>query len=102
QNPEFAAARVLFEERRYEKARDRFAEFARKEPTNAEYRYWLGRAQFETKQYQDAIKNLNEAAKLDDKLPNVFVHLALAYDAAGDRKSAAESLRRAIAPSPTP
>ncbi len=103
QNPEFAAARVLFEERRYEKARDRFAEFARKEPTNAEYRYWLGRAQFETKQYQDAIKSLNEAAKLDDKLPNVFVHLALAYDAAGDRKNAAESLRRAIAqPSPTP
>ena len=69
---------------------------ARKQPANAEYRYWLGRAQFEAKQYQDAIKNLNEAAKLDDKLPNVFVHLALAYDAAGDRKNAAESLRRAI------
>jgi serine/threonine protein phosphatase PrpC/TolA-binding protein len=96
-NPEFAAARALFEERRYEKARDRFAEFARREPGNAEYRYWLGRAQFEAKQYQEAIKNLNEAARLDDKLPNVFVHLALAYDAAGDRKNATESLRRAIA-----
>jgi len=103
QNPELAAARALFEERRYEKARDRFAEFVRKEPANAEYRYWLGRAQFETKQYSEAIKNLNEAAKLDDKLPNVFVHLGLAYDAAGDRRNAAESLRRAIAqPSPTP
>jgi protein phosphatase len=97
-NPEFAAARALFEERRYEKARDRFAEFAKKEPGNAEYRYWLGRAQFETRQYQEAIRNLSEAARMDDKLPNVFIHLALAYDAVGNRQGAAESLRRAIGP----
>jgi hypothetical protein len=35
---------------------------------------------------------------MDDKLPNVFIHLALAYDAVGNRQGAAESLRRAIGP----
>lgn len=101
-NPEMAAARALFEERRYEKARDRFAEFVRQEPTNAEYRYWLGRAQFETRQYAEAVKNLNEAARLNEKLPNVYVHLALAQEAVGDHRGAGESLRRAVAVSEMP
>lgn len=95
-DPELAAARALFEERRYEKARDRFAEFVRRDPANAEYRYWLGRASFETRQYQEAIRQLREAAERDAKLPNVYVHLALAYGAAGDRRGADESLRRAL------
>jgi len=100
-SPDLAAGRSLFGERRYEKARDSFAELVRRDPNNAEYRYWLGRAYYETQKYQDAVKHLKEAARLDDKLPNVFVHLALAYGAAGDRRNADESLRRAIA-QPTP
>lgn len=101
-NPEFAAARALFEERRYDKARDRFAEFARQDPNNAEYRYWLGRAQFEVKQYAEAAKSLGEAARLNEKLPNVYVHLALAQESAGDHKGAGESLRRAVAAAEAP
>lgn len=105
-NPELAAAQALFEERRYDKARDRFAEFVKQDPNNAEYRYWLGRAQAEMKQPQEAVKNLSEAARLNEKLPLVFVHLAIAQEAIGDRKGANESLRRAIAlseaPSPVP
>jgi predicted Zn-dependent protease len=103
-DPAFGDARAMFEARRYDKARDGLAELVKKEATNAEYQYWLGRSQFELKQYPEAIKRLSEAAKLNDKLPNVYVHLALAYEAAGDKKNALESLRRAIAPteSPTP
>ena len=101
-NPDLAAAKALFEERRYDKARDGFAEVVKKDATQAEPHYWLGRAHYELKQYSEAIKQLNEAARLDDKLPLVFVHLALAQEAAGDKKNATESLRRAIAPTATP
>ncbi len=101
-NPDLAAAKALFEERRYDKARDGFAAVVKKDATQAEPHYWLGRAHYELKQYSDAVKQLSEAARLDDKLPLVFVHLALAYEAAGDKKNATESLRRAIAPTPAP
>lgn len=105
-NPEFAAARALFAERRYDEARDRFAAFVRAEPGVAEYRYWLGRSQYETRQFPDAARSLAEAARLDEKLPSVFIHLALAQEAVGDRKGVGESLRRAAAladaTSPTP
>lgn len=103
---ELAAARALFEERRYDKARDSLTALVKKDGTNAEYHYWLGRAHYELKQPAEAIRQLTEAAKANDKLPNVFVHLALAYEAAGDKKNAMESLKRAIAlpdnPPPAP
>ncbi len=95
-NPDLAAAKALFEERRFDKARDGFAELVKKDATQAEPHYWLGRAHYELKQYSEAVKQLNEAARLDDQLPLVFVHLALAYDALGDKKNATENLRRAI------
>ncbi len=99
-NPDLAAAKALFEERRYDKARDGFAAIVKKDATQAEPHYWLGRAHYELKQYSEAIKQLSEAARLDDQLPLVFVHLALAQEATGDKKNATESLRRAIAPTP--
>ncbi len=99
---ELAAARALFEERRYDKARDGFAALVKKDATNAEYHYWLGRAHYELKQPAEAVKQLNEAAKGNDKLPNIFVHLALAYEGAGDKKNAMESLKRAITLSDSP
>jgi serine/threonine protein phosphatase PrpC len=105
-NPDLAAAIALFEEKRFDKARDGFIEVVKKDATQAEPHYWLGRAHFELKQYSEAVKQLSEAARLDDKLPLIFVHLALAQDAAGDKKNATESLRRAVTqpanPSPAP
>jgi protein phosphatase len=105
-NPDLAAAQALFEERRFDKARDSFAEIVKKDAAQAEAHYWLGRAHYELKQYAEAVKQLNEAARLDNQLPLVFVHLALAYDALGDKKNVTESLRRAtvttVTPTPTP
>jgi protein phosphatase len=101
-NADLAAAKALFEERRYDKARDGFAELVKKDAAQAEPHYWLGRAHYELKQYSEAVKQLNEAARLDAQLPLVFVHLALAYDALGDKKNATTNLQRAIAPLPTP
>lgn len=93
---ELAAGRALYEERRFEKARDRFAELSRRDPSNAQYHYWLGRAFLETRQFQEAVKSLREAARIDPAQPNVYMHLALAYSALGDRRNADESLRQAL------
>jgi predicted Zn-dependent protease len=93
-DPELAAARVLFEEKRFEKAREQLMELVRRNPENAGYRFWLGRTDYELKSYPDAIRNLNEAARLDARMPDVYRHLARAYEAIGDRRNMEESLRR--------
>jgi serine/threonine protein phosphatase PrpC len=93
-DPDLAAARVLFEERRFEKAREQLSELIRRSPENAEYRFWHGRSEYELKNYTEAIADLNEAARLDKDLPDVYEHLARAYGAIGDRRNMEESLRR--------
>jgi protein phosphatase len=95
-DPDFAAARALFAEKRYDPARERFAELLKRQPENAEYLYWQGRAHLELRQFPEAVKNLSEAAKRNDKLPNVFVFLALAHDATGNHRAVTESLQSAV------
>ncbi len=95
--PEVAAARVLFEERRYEKALESYEKLLKQNPENAEFLYFAGRSQLELKQFKPAIVNLTEAARLNDKLPNIFVHLSLAYKEIGDKKKADEYLKKAAA-----
>jgi serine/threonine protein phosphatase PrpC len=94
-DPELAAARALFEERRFDKARERLAQLAAAKPGNAELLYWLGRSESELKLYPDALKHLGEAARLDANLPHVYIYLALAQLAGGDKKMAEESLKKA-------
>lgn len=96
-DPELAAARALFEERRFDKARERLLQLAAAQPENAAVRYWLGRASYELKLYPEAVKVLGEAARLDATLPGVYVHLALAQLATGaDKRNVEESLRKAL------
>lgn len=97
-DPDVAAARSLFNERRYNEAREQLTQLLAKKSESAEVRYWLGRTHYELKQYPEATKYLNEAARLDARLPDVYVHLALAYSALGDKKSVDEALKRAVAP----
>ena len=100
--PEVAAARVLFEERRYDKALESYEKLLKQNPENAEFYYFAGRSQLELKQFKPAIVSLNEAARLNDKLPNIFVHLSLAYKEIGDKKKADEYLKKAAAMPTTP
>lgn len=95
-DPEVAAAQVLFNEGRYKEAREQLTHLLTTKVGNPEVLYWLGRASYELKQYPDALKHLSEAARLDARLPNVYVHLALAYAAQNDRKNEDEALKKAI------
>jgi serine/threonine protein phosphatase PrpC len=97
-DPEVAAARALFNERRYPEARERLAHLLAAKADNAEVRYWLGRTSYELKQYPEAAKHLSEAARLDARLPDVYLHLALAYSAQGDKKNVDEALKKAVVP----
>lgn len=101
-NPDVAAAKALFEERRYDKAMASYTKLLETDPNNAEFHYLLGRSQLEQKQYPEALKHLNEAARLDEKLPNIFAHLALAYEAIGDKKNASLNLKKAASINVTP
>lgn len=94
-DPDLAAARVLFEEQRYEKAREQLTALAARSPEKAEIHYLLGRASLELKNYPEAIRELNEAARIDAALPDVYRYLAQAYEGIGDRRMKEESLRRA-------
>ena len=96
-DPELAAARVLFEEKRYEKAREQLVVIAQKRPESAETHFWLGRTHLETKDYPKAIEELNEAARLNPQLPDVYLYLARAYEGVGDRRKMEDALRRATA-----
>lgn len=100
--PEVAAARVLFEERRYDKARDSYQKLLEANPGNAEFLYFLGLSQLELRQFKPAIASLLEAAKLNDKLPNIYAHLSLAYKEIGDKKNADEYLKKAASTAVTP
>lgn len=95
-DPELAAARALFEERRYDKARERLVQLVAAKPGNGETLFWLGRSEYELKLYPDALKHLTDAARLDPTLPNVYIHLALAQLAGGDKKTAEDSLKKAL------
>lgn len=46
-DPDLAAARVLFDEKRFDKARDQLTELKRRSPENAEYHFWHGLAEYE-------------------------------------------------------
>jgi protein phosphatase len=96
-DPELAAARVLFEEKRYEKAREQLVVIAQKRPESAETHFWLGRTHLEMKDYPKAVEELNEAARLNAQLPDVYLYLARAYEGVGDRRKMDEALRRATA-----
>ncbi len=99
-DPEIAAAHALFDQHRYGEARERLAQLLAKKSDNAEVRYWLGRTNYELKQYAEAVKHLNEAARLDARLPDVYLHLALAYSALGDKKNVDEALKKAVTTMP--
>ncbi|MGH9840646.1 MAG: protein phosphatase 2C domain-containing protein [Blastocatellia bacterium] len=104
-DPEVAAAFALHLGNRTAEARKQLDDILIANPKNAEAQMFLGRIDYDQKQYQNAITRLGEAAKLDPNLQDVWEHLALAYMAIGQNRNAIDAVQRAIkmsAPAATP
>ena len=71
-------------------------------PRNAVARYFLGRAQYSQKQFQEAVKNFTECLKLDPKYVGAADNLGLAYEGLGKIDDAIQAYKRAIATSGRP
>ncbi len=102
-DPEINAAFARHLDGFSDEARTRINAVLTANPTSAEANFFLGRIDLDQKKYEDAVTHLSQAAKLDPNLPDVWVHLALAYLGLGQTRNATDALQRVIAPStPTP
>jgi hypothetical protein len=91
-----ASAFALHLEGRSTESLKQLGEILAADPANAEAHFYFGRVSYDQKNYDDAIKHLNEAAKLDPNLQDVWNHLALVYLALGQRSNAMDCIQRAI------
>ncbi len=95
-DPDVAAAFALHLGNRTTEARKQLGDILLANPKSAEAQMFLGRIDYDQKQYQDAITRLSEAAKIDPNLQDVWEHLALAYLAIGQNRNAIDAVQRAI------
>jgi predicted Zn-dependent protease len=102
-DPEINAAFARHLDGHTEEARSRLNTVLSANPANAEALYYMGRIDLDQKKYEDAANRLSQAAKLDDKLPNVWAFVASAFLGLGQSRNAMDALRNISAqPSTTP
>ncbi len=104
-DPEINAAFARHLEGRSDEALSRIDKVLTANPNSAEARFFLGRIELDQKRYENAIGHLKEAARLNQDLPDVWVHLAMAYLGLGQTRNVMDALQRATAmptSSPTP
>ncbi|HXG66113.1 MAG TPA: protein phosphatase 2C domain-containing protein [Blastocatellia bacterium] len=87
-------ARELFEKGDYEAAATLLSGVLSRDPRNAQAHYWLGRALLEQHEYAKAAQNFEQAFTLQPALHDAYVQAAAAYEAADNRRKAAEMLAR--------
>ena len=86
--------RDTFERGDYKIAAAEFESLVKREPSNARALYWLGRAQLEQREYDLAVKSLEEAIVRQPSLYDAYVQQAAAYEAMGEKSKAALALSR--------
>ena len=97
-DPEINAAFARYLDGHSDEARTRINAVLTANPANAEALYYLGRIDLDQKKFDDAANRLNQAAKLDAKLPDVWAHLAAAFLGMGQLRNAQDALRNLSAP----
>src|SRR5262245_24282706 len=86
-----------------DEARARIGALLTANPSNDEALYYLGRIDLDQKKYDDAANRLNQAAKLNANLPDVWALLAAAYLGMRQPRNAEDALRNLLAaPSSSP
>jgi TolA-binding protein len=88
------AGREAFDKREYQRAAAEFDAAIKREPANAEARYWLGRAQLEQGEHEKASQNFEEAIRLQPAMAEAYLHAAAAYSIEGKRDKAERMLRQ--------
>src|SRR5215813_4998699 len=100
-NAEISSAFARHLEGHSDEARTRISAVLTANPSdasNAEALYYLGRIDLDQKKYDEAANHLNQAAKLNADLPDVWAHLAAAYLGLGQPRNALDALRNLSAP----
>lgn len=77
--PTYRDALDLYKAQRYHEAKAAFQTLATAEPANPKYRYFLGMTAMRIKDYDDAIKHLEQATLLDPDNADYFGELGNAY-----------------------
>lgn len=93
-NAEMLRGREAFDSKNYQAAALEFDAIARREPQNAEARYWLGRSQMEQGEYAKAAESFEQTIRLQPELYDAYVQAAAAYEADGKRERAERMLRQ--------
>jgi len=86
--------REAFERGDYKIATAEFDSVLKLDPSNGKAHYWMGRAQLEQREYESALKSLEEAIVRQPTLFDAYVQQAAAYEALGEKAKAAAALVR--------
>ncbi len=100
---EVSAAYARFLEGKAAEGRQQLSQVLAVKPNHAEAHYYLGRIDYAEGKYEDAVNHLSQAFKDDPNLPDIRIHLAMAYISIGQARTARDILQQVITPSsPTP
>lgn len=77
-------------------ARPELERLVQSDPGKAEYRYWLGRIEYDAAMYMDAITRFQEALERDPRFMRAHDNLGLCYEELGDDDKAKAHYREAI------
>jgi tetratricopeptide (TPR) repeat protein len=77
-------------------ARPELEGLSRQDPRNAEYRYWMGRLEYDAGKYAAAISHFNEALARDAHFLRAHDNLGLCYEALDDPDTAIAHYREAV------
>lgn len=108
-NLEFSLAMAYVRMARPEWARPVLESLATRNSTDARYPYWLGRIDYDAREYSNAIRYFQQAIQLDPKMARAYDNLGLCYYHQNQNALAVQSYSKAIeldraasAPSPWP
>jgi len=85
---------AAFQREDYPAAASSFESALKREPSNGNALYWLGRTRLEQRDYQQAVQSLEQAIALRPSLYDAYAQAAAAYEMMGDQPKANAMLAR--------
>lgn len=92
----FTLAMAYVKLNRRDWARPELAKLAASQPRNPLYIYWLGRLDYDARNYASAIDHLQRVTELDPKMMRAYDSLGLCYDYLGKFEEAVKVYDRAV------